>query len=146
MLTEFDFSLFFVCLLIEREHIDEGGPVLAVPRAGRTGLGLALPRLQAVRRVLPVDARGDGEEGGDPHTVGIGHRRLRRPERRARQHTRRVQSEFPARPSVATLCLTMSFRNAPFANFPTKREFTSYSTRLATLARFNEHFILYRSR
>lgn len=48
-------------------------------------------RVQAVRRVLALHARGDGEEGGDPYLVGYRHRRLRRRERRARQHTRCLQ-------------------------------------------------------
>lgn len=122
----------------EREHPDEGGPVLAVPRAGRARLGLALPRLQAVRRVLPVHARGDGEEGGDPHTVGIRHRRLRGAERRARQHTRRVQSEFA---SAALSCLVSSRRlvSSALLSFGGRLQ-CRFATLLSSISLPNEDF------
>lgn len=74
----------------EREHLDECGPVFAVPGARRARLRVALPRLETVRRVFQVDDRGDGEEGRDPYSVGLGHRRIRCPERRTPQHSRRL--------------------------------------------------------
>lgn len=49
-----------------------------------------MSRIKALRRVLQVDARTDGEAGGDQDPVGQRHRGLRGRERRARQHTRRV--------------------------------------------------------
>lgn len=95
----------------ERVHAAAGGPRLAVPGARRRPRGRQLhgrhrvallvlvllgvlgvlqtahARVEAVRRLLAVHPRRDGEEGGDPHLLGDGDRRLRGGERRARQHS-----------------------------------------------------------
>lgn len=49
--------------------------------------------VETVRRVLEVDVTGDGEEGRDQDPVGHWNRRLRRRERRTRQHTGCLQGE-----------------------------------------------------
>lgn len=49
--------------------------------------------VEAVRRVLAVDAAGDGEKEGDQDTLGHWDRRLCGRKWRAGQYSRRVQSK-----------------------------------------------------
>ena len=77
----------------EREHAAARRSQLLVPGAGqqlRAALQ-PLPRVQALRRLLQVDARGDGEEGRNQDSVGSRYRGLCRAERHPGQHPRCLQ-------------------------------------------------------
>lgn len=74
----------------ERVDAAARGPRVSVPGArGARGAVLPpggrasqtpLPSLQALRRLLQEHAHGDGEEGGDPDTLGHRYRRICRRE------------------------------------------------------------------